>query len=133
MSRRRKNAGREAPEASRVCGFRLDELADQKLRELAERHGTSPNQYAKGVLTTHLRSTGTAPAAPATTQGLDEFGTFVGQVRDEVLGAIEGLEKRFDAVAARLNALANHLMALTEQVGQVDERLAEFLARVEPM
>jgi hypothetical protein len=139
MSRRRKgkDAGADNQSAVRVCGFRLDEACDKRLREMAELYATTPNQYARAVLTAHLKGNGAGaadtPSATPSAFSLDELGTFLFQVRDQLIGESEGQGKRLDAVTARVNALVAHINALTKRVVEVDQRLAEFLARVEPL
>ena len=133
MRRRRQNAGPGAGGEPKVCGFRLDEAADRRLRELAGRFDTSPSRYAKGVLLAHLLVDGAAPAGVPPAADLDALGAFVRQVRDEFLREAEQQGKRLEALAARVNALVAHAKALTERVAEVDRRLADFLGRVEPM
>jgi hypothetical protein len=137
MSRRRKNVGSEDQPAVKVYGFRLDETCDQRLREVADRFATTPSRYAKAVLTTHLLGHGTSseetPSGTPLAHGLDDLGTFLRQVRDELLQAAEDQGKRLDALTARVNALTTHVNALTKRVGEIDGRLADFLTRVEPM
>jgi hypothetical protein len=133
MSRRRKNPGAKVSATPRVCGFRLDERCDQKLREKADRFATTPNQYARAVLTTHLLGDATEPTATPAAEGLDELGTFLHQVRDELLLEAERQGKRLDAFTGRVNALAERVKDLIERVQEVDQRLADFLTRVEPM
>src|SRR5690242_18628305 len=112
MSKRRKNEGSEGEAKLKVYGFRLDEPCDQKLREMAAVFGTTPSLCAKGILTKQLLANGTSPspngsAAPAagtpSAQDLNELGTFLRQVRDELIEEAERQGKRLDALTARLN------------------------------
>lgn len=133
MSRRSKHAGAETRATLKVCGFRLDERCDGRLREVAGRFGTTPSKYAKAVLTTHLLGDGPEPAGTPAAPALDDLGAFLHQVRDELFQEAERQGKRVDALTARVNALVANVNVLAQRVGEVDKQLADFLARVEPM
>jgi hypothetical protein len=97
---------------------------------LAERFATTPNQYAKAVVTSHLLG-GKAESPPE--QALNELGEFLRQIRDEFQQEAERQRQRLDALAARVNTLISHTNALTKRVLEVDQRLANFLERVDPV
>jgi hypothetical protein len=132
MTRRRKH-GEKASAKQKVRGFRLEERCDQKLCEAASLFATTPNQYARAVVTTHLEGGTTEHPNTLPPAALDQFGTFLHQVRDELLEEAERQGKRLDALTARVNALTEHVKDLVERVQEVDQRLADFLTRVEPM
>ena len=112
------------------------------LAACSSRFATTPSRYAKAVVTNHLLGdrAGAAAASPAPAPDELQLGTFLRQVRDELLGEGERQGKRLDALAARVSALAAraealtaHVQALTARVQEVDQRLADFLTRVEPL
>jgi hypothetical protein len=133
MTRRRKNPEARNSARPKVCGFRLDEQCDQKLQEVATRFATTPSQYARAVLTTHLLGGTAETANTLRSAAVDEFGTFLHQVSKELQEEAERQWKRLDALTARVNALTEHVKDLIERVQEVDQRLADFLTRVEPM
>lgn len=131
MRKPRKAAGQDAP--GKVCGFRLDETCAERLRAMADRFATTPSQYARAVLTTHLSGDGKVPAGTPTEQALDELGTFLRQVRDEIVAEAEWQRQRLESLTARVSALDDRVKALGEHVVDVDQRLANFLANVDPV
>jgi hypothetical protein len=136
MARRTRKSGATENGSGKVYGFRLDDAAaEQRLSDLANRFATTPSKYAKAVLTSHLVGEPKATPADGAASGFDELqlGTFLRQVRHELLAEAERQGKRLDASTARMNVFASKMEALAARVEQVHHLLADFLARTEPL